>query len=130
VGREIAGCDICQDVCPWNRRAATSADSAWQPRDGLQGSTLLDFARLSDDDWRSHLEGSALRRAGLGRLRRSLALAAAALPPGDRALALEALSAHPSAADPLVAAALAWARAEPPAAGPAADADDDRPGVR
>ena len=28
------GCDICQDVCPWNRRAAVSDDPAWQPANG------------------------------------------------------------------------------------------------
>src|SRR5262249_14429834 len=107
---EIAGCDICQDVCPWNRRAATSADPAWQPRPGLRGGTIADWCRRSDEDWRALLRGSALRRAGLRRVRRSLAYAASALPGAERAAALDALAAHPSGADPLVAGAIAWAR--------------------
>ena len=35
VGNQAYGCDICQDVCPWNRRAAVSDDQPWQPRAGL-----------------------------------------------------------------------------------------------
>ena len=35
IREQVYGCDICQDVCPWNRRAATSDDPAWQPREGL-----------------------------------------------------------------------------------------------
>ena len=32
IGRHVFGCDICQDVCPWNRRAHITAESAFQPR--------------------------------------------------------------------------------------------------
>src|SRR3954464_6384687 len=35
IGHHLFGCDICQDVCPWNRRALVSNASAFQPRDGL-----------------------------------------------------------------------------------------------
>jgi len=59
------------------------------------------------------LRGSALRRAGLRRLRRSLAYAASSLPPVEREAALAALEAHPSGQDTLVADALAWARGVP-----------------
>ncbi len=78
VRKEILGCDICQDVCPWNRRAAVSDDPAWQPRDGLAFPRLVDLCRLSDDAWRTLLKGSAMRRAGLRRIRRSLRYATAA----------------------------------------------------
>jgi epoxyqueuosine reductase len=109
LGRQIAGCDICQDVCPWNRRAATSDDEAWQPRGPLASSRLLDLCRLTDEAWHAVLRGSALRRAGLRRLRRSLALAAAHAPEETRREALEALRAHPSARQPEVAEAISWA---------------------
>jgi epoxyqueuosine reductase len=107
----VFGCDICQDVCPWNRRAATSDDPAWQPRDGFGAPRLLDLCRWSDEAWRAAIDGSAMTRAGLRRIRRSLAYAAAALPDDARAAALEALEAHPSAAGEPAASALRWARA-------------------
>lgn len=111
VGAQVFGCDICQDVCPWNGRAAVSDDPEWQPRADLAFPRLIDLCRLSDDMWRERLQGSALRRAGLARLRRSLAYAAARLPAADARAALTALAAHPSAGEPVVAGAMAWARA-------------------
>ena len=111
VGPQIYGCDICQDVCPWNRRAATTDDPAWQPRHELQTANLIDLCRLSDGAWRAVLRDSAMRRAGLRRVRRSLAYAAAGAPAPDAAQALDALSAEPSAEFPEVADAIAWARA-------------------
>jgi epoxyqueuosine reductase len=80
IGAEIYGCDICQDVCPWNRRAATSDDPAWQPRPSLASPTILDLCRISDETWRALLKGSAMRRAGLRRIRRTLAYATRHLP--------------------------------------------------
>jgi epoxyqueuosine reductase len=106
IARQVYGCDICQEVCPWNRRAAVSDDPAWQPRDGLMFPRLLDLCRLSDEGWRARLKGSAMRRAGLSRIRRSLAYAAAALPPDDRVAALTALASHPSATDRFVGEAI------------------------
>src|SRR5207344_1292606 len=55
LGRQIAGCDICQDVCPWNRRAATSDDEAWQPRGPLASARLLDLCRLTAEAWHAVL---------------------------------------------------------------------------
>ena len=107
---QIFGCDICQDVCPWNRRAAVTGDPAWTPRPMLSGSRLLDLCTLSDADWSRLLKGSALTRAGLHRVRRSLAYAAAHLSAGERAHALDALASQPSARDAQVADAIAWAR--------------------
>jgi len=106
----VFGCDICQDVCPWNRRAEEADDPAWRPRDALHASSLLDLCRLSDEAWRDLIRGSAMRRAGLRRIRRSLAYAAVTLGPADRAVALDALAGCASADFPEVADALAWAR--------------------
>jgi epoxyqueuosine reductase len=107
---QVFGCDICQDVCPWNRRAAESADPAWRPRAGLGNPSLVDLCRLSDDAWRALLRGSAMRRAGLRGIRRSLAYAAAHLSGTARNRALDALAEQASAADSIVRDAILWAR--------------------
>ncbi len=110
IRNQIFGCDICQDVCPWNRRAAVTADPVWAARPMLGGSRLVDLCALTDAEWSRMLKGSALRRAGLHRVRRSLAYAAAHLPTVERERALDALAAQPSAHEPHVAEAIAWAR--------------------
>ncbi|HXT70651.1 MAG TPA: tRNA epoxyqueuosine(34) reductase QueG [Vicinamibacterales bacterium] len=109
---KVAGCDICQDVCPWNRRAAVSANPAWRPHERLRGAGIIDLCRLDDDAWRGIIRTSAMRRAGLRRIRRSLAYAAASLPPVVRRDALEALASWPSSEFPEVADAIDWARAQ------------------
>jgi epoxyqueuosine reductase len=110
VARQVFGCDICQDVCPWNRRAAVSADAAWQPREGLAFPRLIDLCLLSDEAWRPLMRGSAMRRAGMRRLRRSLAYAAAGLSGDERAAALTAIESQPSGQHADVQDAVSWAR--------------------
>lgn len=78
VGTRIFGCDVCQDVCPWNRRAPVSADSAWQPRPALASGDVVSLFESPDAALRAAIKGSAMSRAGVVGLRRSLALATAA----------------------------------------------------
>jgi epoxyqueuosine reductase len=92
--QQVVGCDICQDVCPWNRKAAVSGDPAWQPREGLAFPWVLELCGWSDQEWRTRLKGSALGHAGLKRIRRSLACAADALAEPDRTRARDALASH------------------------------------
>jgi epoxyqueuosine reductase len=92
--QQVVGCDICQDVCPWNRKAAVSGDPAWQPREGLAFPWVLELCGWSDQEWRTRLKGSALGHAGLKRIRRSLACAADALAVPDRTRARDALASH------------------------------------
>jgi epoxyqueuosine reductase len=110
IGHHVYGCDICQDVCPWNLTPSTgtSSDNAWLPRTGLDGPSLLDLWRRSDDELRALLKGSAMKRAGVTRLRRNLAVALGNSGTPAAALALSANDA-PSAQDPLVAEHVAWA---------------------
>ena len=57
------------------RPPGVTAQPAWQPRGGLDGPKLLDLWRRSDDDLRALLKGSPMKRAGVTRLRRNLAVA-------------------------------------------------------
>jgi epoxyqueuosine reductase len=110
IAEHAYGCDICQEVCPWNIAPGigTSTDHAWQPRPGLDGSQLLDLWNRSDDELRSLLKGSAMKRAGVKRLRRNLAVAIGNS--GNRAAAAAlADNCEETARDPLVAEHVAWA---------------------
>ena len=114
IGEHAYGCDICQDVCPWNRRAAVSGDLPWQPREGLAFPTLLSLWERSDDDLRRLLKGSSMKRAGVRRLRRNLAVSIGNS--GDpAAIARLEVSGEETAADPLVREHVAWARERLPA---------------
>ena len=110
VGEHAYGCDICQEVCPWNLSPATAVtvDDKWQPRGGLDSPRLLDLWNRSDDDLRVLLKGSAMKRAGVKRLRRNIAVAIGNS--GDQA-GVDALVNHrgSTCADPLVSEHVAWA---------------------
>jgi epoxyqueuosine reductase len=77
IGSHVYGCDVCQEVCPWNQLAPCSADPAWQPRELWDGPTIAALVGKSDDELREGLRGSAMRRAKVAGLRRNLAVAAA-----------------------------------------------------
>ena len=104
------GCDICQDVCPWNgpSRAPVSSEPAWQPRAGLDLPRLVDLWRRSDDELRALLKGSAMKRAGVRRFRRNLAVAIGNAGEASDAAALEAQD-DETCRDPLVQEHVAWA---------------------
>jgi epoxyqueuosine reductase len=105
------GCDICQEVCPWNLTPETgmSRDSAWLPRPGLDAPMLIDVWRRSDDELRALLKGSAMKRAGVRRLRRNLAVALGNSADPNAAGALENQTGA-TCTDPLVAEHVTWAR--------------------
>ncbi len=103
VGELAFGCDICQDVCPWNRRAPVTAESAFVARDLPR---LAELAALTDEEYGSRLRGSPLRRARRRGLARNAAVALGNS--GDPA-ALPALTRALDDADPDVRAHAAWA---------------------
>lgn len=68
----VAGCDICQDVCPWNQRFAKETDvSEFQPYPGNVTPTLKELAEISDEEWDKRFPASALRRIKPEMLRRN-----------------------------------------------------------
>jgi len=72
IGAHVCGCDVCQEVCPWNAAPATSADPAWQPRPAWDMRTIVELARMSDDEIRTAMRGSAMQRARVAGLRRNI----------------------------------------------------------
>lgn len=125
MGRHVYGCDICQDVCPWNRTPLVSARPEWQPRPGLDAPTLTGLWSMTDDALRKMLKGSPMKRTGVKRLRRNLAVAIANSRDPEAHAALESSAASPSGsaaagpdegrpslADPLVAEHVEWALRE------------------
>jgi epoxyqueuosine reductase len=75
IGRHVFGCDICQDVCPWNRRAPVSSAPEFQPREGLVNPALQWLAEMKAEDFRERFRGSPVRRTKLSGLRRNAAIA-------------------------------------------------------
>jgi epoxyqueuosine reductase len=75
IGSHVYGCDVCQEVCPWNAVAPRSADPAWQPRKAWDRVDLVTLSKRSDDELAAALEGSAMRRADVRGLRRNVAAA-------------------------------------------------------
>jgi epoxyqueuosine reductase len=70
----VFGCDICQEVCPYNLAPLATLDPAWQPRAGRATATAADLWMQSDSDLHETVAGSAMTRASLSRLRRNLAV--------------------------------------------------------
>jgi epoxyqueuosine reductase len=81
---------------------------AWLPRAGLDAPRLLDLWRRTDDELRALLKGSAMKRAGVTRLRRNLAVAIGNSGDGAAAAALQE-SPPTASVDPLVAEHICWA---------------------
>ena len=75
VGSHIYGCDICQEVCPWNAVAPRSTDPAWQPRSAWDRVDLLALAERRDEELTAALRGSPMARTKVTGLRRNVAVA-------------------------------------------------------
>jgi epoxyqueuosine reductase len=73
IGQHVFGCDICQDVCPWNSRAPVAEEPAFQPR--LFAPPLEELAALTEDEFRSRFRGSPIQRAKYAGFLRNVAVA-------------------------------------------------------
>jgi epoxyqueuosine reductase len=109
IGNHIFGCDICQEVCPYNVKAEASLERAYQPRDGLHAPKLIPLLSLDRDEFRRRFKGSPILRAKRRGFLRNVAVALGnlkcleAVPELIRALDDE---------EPLVRGHAAWALGE------------------
>jgi len=113
MGRHVFGCDICQDVCPWNRKAPVTSAAEFEARDGLVNPALDWLAEMQQEEFRAVFRGSPIRRTKLSGLRRNAVIAMGNS--GDQKFmpTLKRLCDDP---DPVVAEHARWAAAtlDPP----------------
>ena len=75
MGRQVFGCDICQDVCPWNRKVPVTTDAELQVRPELVNPDLEALAAMEETEFERRFSGSPVRRTGFLGLKRNVAIA-------------------------------------------------------
>ena len=106
IGRQVFGCDICQDVCPWNRRAPISADAELSPRAELVNPALSWLADLDAQSFNRLFKGSPVKRTKLAGLHRNVAIA---MGNSHRTEYLPKLHEWSKSEDPTLGEAASWA---------------------
>jgi len=109
MGDWLFGCDVCQEVCPWNRRAPRSAEAAFDPSEDLNPVDAASLFDLDDDAFRTRFRHTPLWRAKRRGILRNAAIVLGNNP-SERGLA--ALLKGVADQEPLVRAAAAWALAQ------------------
>jgi epoxyqueuosine reductase len=106
IGNRIFGCDICQEVCPWNKEAPPTNEPRFQTRDGVEGTVLLELMKLSEEEFAARFVDTPLARTKRRGLLRNVAVAL-----GNWAdpAAIPALVDALNDDDPLVRGHAAWA---------------------
>jgi epoxyqueuosine reductase len=108
MGEWVFGCDVCQQVCPWNARfASPQGDPAFAPRPGVASPDLIDELALTPQAFNHKFKGSPLKRAKRrGYLRNAAVVLGARADPAAIPALAAALSQDP---EPLVRRHAAWA---------------------
>jgi epoxyqueuosine reductase len=115
MGWQVFGCDICQDVCPWNRKAPETMNSAFQPRQNLETPELSWLLSLKPEEFSRIFAGSSVRRAKWRGLIRNACIAAGniadkrAINSPERMQLQERLNELAASEDSLIAEHAAWA---------------------
>jgi epoxyqueuosine reductase len=106
MGNHVFGCDICQEICPYNVKAKPTGEEAFQPRDGLYAPDLIPLLSLTEEGFRRRFKGSPILRAKRRGFLRNVAVALGNLKSREAVPALiEALKDE----EPLVRRHAAWA---------------------
>lgn len=106
MGRQVFGCDICQDVCPWNRHSSTANESQITPRRELINPELEWLALMGATAFKHWFKGSPLERTRRSRLHRNVAIA---MGNSQQQRFVSQLRAWSEGDDPVVAEASRWA---------------------
>lgn len=106
VGNHVFGCDICQEICPYNAKARATTEAAFMPRVGLHAPELIPFLSLSEDEFRQRFRNSPILRAKRRGFLRNVAVALGNLRSTE---ALPALIHALDDEEPLVRGHAAWA---------------------
>jgi len=106
VGEWLFGCDICQDVCPWNRKAPAKNDVAFRPRPDLNPADPISLLDLDDAGFEGQFGQSALSRPGRAGILRNAAIVLGNQKDGR---AVPALCRSLSDRESLIRGAAAWA---------------------
>lgn len=75
IGNHIFGCDICQEICPYNVRAQPTMEKAYAPRKRLHAPELIPLLSLDEEEFRERFRGSPILRAKRKGLLRNVAVA-------------------------------------------------------
>jgi epoxyqueuosine reductase len=75
MGRHVFGCDICQDVCPWNRKSPVTTAPEFQAREGLVNPALEWLAEITAEEFEEKFRRSPVRRTKRSGLRRNAVIA-------------------------------------------------------
>ncbi|HTA16389.1 MAG TPA: tRNA epoxyqueuosine(34) reductase QueG [bacterium] len=75
VGANVYGCDICQDVCPWNHTRVLGREAAFEARPGLMAPDLAELETMDDAAFAARFKDSAIKRTKAAGLRRNAAVA-------------------------------------------------------
>jgi epoxyqueuosine reductase len=75
IGDHIFGCDICQEICPYNVKARSTTEIAYAPREGLYAPHLIPLLSLDEEEFQRRFKGSPVLRAKRKGLLRNVAVA-------------------------------------------------------
>jgi epoxyqueuosine reductase len=105
IGDWLFGCDLCQEVCPWNRKAPRTAEPAFQPSDRINALDAIALLALSPEEFDRRFHDTPLARPGRAGLLRNAAIV---LGNSGDPRAVEALLRSLNDDEPVLRGAAAW----------------------